>query len=230
MHSPRRNWALAACLLLAAGCRSKERPPGSVTVRPPREIEFTATVNAKAFDTGWVMPGYHAVVWKGGRMAHAALLQADVTDSQVLRALESLAAKPGDNLPMEAWEKRKDPKSLAPDIVIAGPAVEVLLGLPGRRDLLPLASVLDESPPKRGSAKEGDSARRGLEMRFGGNEANIPKWKSGCVVCLYSCPGSKVGNAKYTVRDYARNATRFRVRPGALPPDGTRVGVVLRME
>ena len=218
MHSPRRKWALAACLLLAAGCRAKERPPGRVTVRPPREIEFTATVNARPFDSGWLMPRYHAVVWTGGRMAHTALLQSDVTDTQVLRALESLAAKPGDNLPIEAWEERKDPKNAAPDTMIAGPAVEVLLRLPGRHDLVGLASVLE------------DSARRGLEMRFGGNEANIPKWKSGCVVCLYSCPGSKVGNAKYTVRDYARDVTRFRVKPGVLPPDGTSVGVVLRME
>ena len=203
-------------MLLAAACRAK-RPPGLVTVRPPREIEFTATVNAKPFDSGWLMPRYHAIVWTGGRMAHAALLRADVSDTQVLRALESLAAKPGDNLPMEAWEERRDPKNPAPDTVIAGPAVEVLLGLPGRRDLVPLASVLE------------DGARRGLEMRFGGNETNIPKWKSGCVVCLYSCPGSKVGNAKYTVRDYARDVTRFRVRPGVLPPDGTSVGVVLRI-
>ena len=66
-------------------------------------------------------------------------------------------------------------------------------------------------------------------MRFGGHRANIPKWKSGCVVCLYSCPGSKVGNARYTVRDYARNATRFRAREGALPPDGTKVRVVFRL-
>lgn len=58
---------------------------------------------------------------------------------------------------------------------------------------------------------------------------NIPRWKSGCVVCLYSCPGSKVGNARYTVRDYEKGTTRFRVRPGVLPEDGGRVGVVLRL-
>ena len=66
-------------------------------------------------------------------------------------------------------------------------------------------------------------------MRFGGNAANIPKWKSGCIVCLYSCPGSKVGNARYTVRDYTKDTTRFRAKPGALPPDGTRISVVLRI-
>ncbi|MCA1581731.1 MAG: YdjY domain-containing protein [Acidobacteria bacterium] len=207
---------VAAALLLLA---FKRRPPapGSVEIRPPREIEFTASVNARAFSSGWMMPGYHAIVWKGGRAAHFALLQADVTDTQILDALESLGARPGNNLTMEVWDKREDPKNPAPDTVIAGPPVEILLRLPGRAELVPFASVLS------------DSGARGLEMRFGGNRINIPKWKSGCVVCLYSCPGSKVGNARYTVRDYAREATRFRVREGALPADGTPVGVVFRL-
>ena len=220
MHSPRRKRVLAACLgavLVSSACRGQQGPPGVLTIRQPGEIEFTARVNAKAFEDGWIMPGYHALVWKGGRMAHAALLQADVTDRQVLEALEGLGAKPGDNLPMAAWEERKNPKHPAPDTVIAGPAVEVLLRLPGREGLVPLSSALQ------------DRAGRGLEMRFGGNGANIPVWKSGCIVCLYSCPGSKVGNARYTVRDYAKDATRFRVKVGVLPKDGSRVGVVLRL-
>jgi len=218
MHPLRRKIAMGvACLLVgAAACRGEQRP-GRLIVRRPSEVEFTATVNAKPFDEGLLMPGYHAVVWKGGRAAHHALLQADITDRQALRALESLGAKPGNNLPMAAWDKRKNPRDPAPDTVIAGPRVEIFLRLPGRKALVPLGSVLE------------DSAGRGLEMRFGGNEKNIPEWKSGCIVCLYSCPGSKVGNALYTVRDYARDVTRFRVKKGALPEDGIRVGVVFRM-
>jgi hypothetical protein len=149
-------------------------------------------------------------------MAHAALLQADVTDRQIVEALAGLGAKPGNNLPMEAWEERKNPKDPTPDTVIAGTDVEVLLGLPSRSNLIPLAAALE------------DSGGRGLQMRFGGNAANIPTWKSGCIVCLYSCPGSKVGNARYTVRDYEKGVTRFRAKPGVLPPDGTKVRVVLR--
>ena len=218
MHSSGRKGVIAvAAVLLAAGGRGEDRTSGVVVVRRPAEIEFTATVYAGSFDSGRMMPGYHAVVWKGGHAAHASLLEADVSDGQVLRALESLGAKPGDNLPMEAWDERKNPKHPAPDTVIAGPAVEVLLRLPGRGGLVPLSSVFE------------DTGGRGIAMRFGGNEANIPKWKSGCIVCLYSCPGSKVGNTKYTVRDYANGATRFRVRPGILPPDGTPVRVVFRL-
>jgi hypothetical protein len=74
-----------------------------------------------------------------------------------------------------------------------------------------------------------DAGGRGFDMRLGGHRANIPQWHSGCVVCLYSCPGSKVGNARYTVRDYVHDATRFRVRPGALPADGAEVTIELRL-
>ncbi len=189
-------------------------PP--ITVRPPGEIEFTAFVHSGRFN-GWLMPGYHAIVWKGGKAARFALLSAEVSDVEVLDALERLGGRPGNNLSMDAWDERKDPSSRAPDTVIAGPPVDVLLRLPGQADLLPLSAVLE------------DPGGRGLQMHFGGNRENIPKWNSGCIVCLYSCPGSKVGNAAYTVRDYVKDTTKFRVREEVLPADGTRIGVVLRL-
>jgi hypothetical protein len=206
----------AALLLLGSACRAEEA--GRITVRRPAEIEFTATVHARSFDGGWMMPGYHAVVSKNGGMAHAALLVADVTDVEILNALETLGAETGGNHPMDAWEKRNDPRNPAPDSVIGGAPLQVLLRLPGKPGPVPLAEVLE------------DPGGRGLDLRLAGNRANIPKWKSGCVVCLYSCPGGKVGNARYTVRDWFRKVTRFRARPGALPPDGTRVGVLIRLK
>ena len=217
MHSPRRiaRAAAAVLLLLCSACRAGEA--GRITVRRPNEIELTATVHARAFEGGWMMPGYHAVVSKNGRMAHAALLVADVTDVEILDALEALGGETGGNLPMDAWEERNDPRNPAPDMVIGGAPLQVLLRLPGKPVTVPLADVLE------------DPGGRGLDLRLAGNRANIPKWKSGCVVCLYSCPGSKVGNARYTVRDWSRKVTHFRARPGALPPDGTRVGVLVRL-
>ena len=217
MHSPRRIARAATVLLLVGGSACGAKDAGRITVRRPNEIEFTATVNTRPFDDGWMMPGYHAVVSKTGRMAHAALLGADVTDVEILDALAGLGAETGGNLSMDAWDERNNPRNPAPDRLVGGASVEVLLRLPGRPALVPLAAVLE------------DPGGRGLDLRLAGNRANIPKWKSGCVVCLYSCPGSKIGNARYTVRDWSRKVTRFRARPGALPLDGTRVGVVLRL-
>ncbi|HTG32928.1 MAG TPA: YdjY domain-containing protein [Thermoanaerobaculia bacterium] len=220
---------LAALLLLGAGVawalatRAGSSPAGPVRVdrAGSREVEFPATVSRKAFERemlGMGMPGYHLIVWKDGKAAMAALFQAEVTDVQVLDALERLGARPGDALGMATWDERKDRASKAPDQVIAGPPVEVLIRVPGRPEPLTLDQILE------------DPGGRGFDMRFGGHRANIPKWKSGCVVCLYSCPGSKVGNARYTVRDWVKGTTRFRVKKGApLPADGETVGIVFRL-
>ena len=212
---------MTSLLAVAAASLSFAASP-HVTVRPPNEIEFTATVQAARFD-GWIMPGYHAIVWREGEAARFALLAADVSDLQVLDALERLGASPGHTLPIEAWTKRKDPRSRAPDTRVDGPRIEILLRLPGAPQLVPLSTILK------------DSTGRGLDMRLAGNRANAAKWESGCVACLYSCPGGKLGNAGSTVRDYVTASTnekdaRFRVRAGALPKDGTRVGIVLRVE
>jgi hypothetical protein len=205
-------WALAG--------RSGAAPSGLLRVGA-REIEFPATVSRQAFERellGMGMPGYHLIVWKDGGAAVAALFRAEVTDVQALDALERLGARPGDALGMATWDERKDSSSKAPDRVIEGPPVEVLVRVPGRPAPLTLPEILE------------DPGGRGFDMRFGGHRANIPKWKSGCVVCLYSCPGSKVGNARYTVRDWVKQTTRFRVRKDApLPADGGRVSVIFRL-
>lgn len=186
-----------------------------------KQIEFPAVVTKGSFERemlGMGMPGYHLIVWHEGRASHASLFRAEVTDVQVLDALEKLGAKPGNALGMETWEERKSSESKAPDKVIEGPQVEILVRGPGRKKPLTLPEILE------------DPGGRGFDMRFGGHRENIPKWKSGCIVCLYSCPGSKVGNARYTVRDYEKEATRFRVRPGVLPEDGSRVTLVFRLK
>lgn len=201
---------LLLALLLAA--------PSNVRVAG-RAVEFPAVVTQASFERELLgMPGYHLIVWKDGGAAKAALFRAEVTDTEVLDALERLGAKPGNALGIESWDDRKDPESKAPDQVIQGPPVEILVRIPGRKAPLRLDQILQ------------DPGGRGFDMRFGGHRANIPKWKSGCVVCLYSCPGSKIGNARYTVRDYEKEVTRFRVRPGVLPEDGTRVTIVFRLK
>lgn len=225
-RAPWRGWkrvfpALAvAASLCATTCGSSS--PSSSTAKVERldadTIAFPAEVTAGRFERRLLgMPRYHLVVWDGGGASRAALFQAAVSDLQVLDALEALGGRPGDALGMDTWEKRRDEASPAPARVIEGPAVEVRVRVPGRREPLTLSQILL------------DPGSRGFDMRLGGHRANIPKWHSGCIVCLFSCPGSKVGNARYTVRDYVESATRFEVRPGVLPEDGTEVIVSIRL-
>ena len=215
--SPLRLSTIAFCTLavsLALGCSDRDPPEIDqvVEVLADNRIRFPARVNAAGFEDE-AMPGYHAIVWQGGRAAEHALFQAEVTDVQVLDALEALGVTPGDNLSLEAWEKRHDENHPAPKELVTGPHVSIGIELPGDEEIHPLSYFLE------------DSGAGGVEMRVGGNRRHIPAWKSACVVCLYSCPGSKVGNASYTVRDYVEGVTSFRALPERLPSDGSRVWI-----
>jgi hypothetical protein len=205
---------LSATILLHCGPVNSQEP---VIRLSENTVEVPATVHQEDFLEDMMMPGYHFLTWERGRAAGHTLFLTPVTDIQLLEALESLGAVPGDALGTDTWDERRDPSSLSPDKIIEGPKVEVLVRVPGKEKPLTLDAILI------------DPGGKGFDMRFGGHSANIPKWKSGCVVCLYSCPGSKVGNASYTVRDFVKGATEFRVRPGVLPEDGTEVTIIFRL-
>lgn len=213
--------ALLAVPLLWNRSGGHQRGAGNaaaITRESADTISFPARVDSGNFHRRLLgMPGYHFLVHHGGSAAPASLLTTEVTDVQVLDALEALGGRPGNGLGMESWQQRRDPDAAAPGRVIAGSPVEVLVRVPGRAEPLRLDQILE------------DPAGRGFEMRLGGHRANIPHWHSGCVICLYSCPGSKIGNASYTVRDYTGAVTEFRARAGVLPPDGEQVEIVLRL-
>ena len=205
--------ATGVAILTLAGCGEGGTAPVEV-IAEEGAVEFTAVVSAADFagavkETG----GYHLIVWKDGSAADKALFRAEISDVAFLDALESLGAIPGDALPLETWDDRFDEGSWRPDQVIEGPPVAVLIRVRGTERPLELGDFLE------------DPFGAGFEMRFGGHRANVPEWRSGCVACLYSCPGSKIGNASYTVRDYVRESTRFSVKDGVLPKDGSRVTV-----
>lgn len=207
--------ALAASLTLAVqglAC-SSPHPAGTIARVSDEAIEFSAVVNRTAFEKPSDLAGYHLIVWRGGSSAAATLFRAEVTDVQVLDALESLGAAPGNALDIDTWDNRYEPQSHEPDRVIEGPRVAISVRVPGRERPLTLEEILT------------DPGSRGFDMRFGGHRDNIARWHSGCIVCLYSCPGSKVGNARYTVRDFVAGSTRFGVRPDVLPEDGTEVTI-----
>lgn len=205
--------AIGVAILVLSGCGEGE-PARVKVLLEEGAVEFPAVVATADF-TGTVAEtgGYHLIVWKDGSAADKALFRAEVSDIEFLDALETLGAIPGDGLTLATWDDRFDKGSWRPDQVIEGPPVGILIRVRGQERLLELGDFLD------------DSLGSGFEMRFGGHRGNIPEWRSGCVVCLYSCPGSKIGNAKYTVRDYVQESTRFTVKEGVLPKDGSRVTV-----
>jgi hypothetical protein len=206
---------LTAAVLSVSACRVGASQ-GVTVLAGERAVDFDAVVDAATWDHGG-MAGYHLIVWRDGGSAHAALFRAAASDVEVLDALESLGAVPGNALDLGTWDERDDPSSWKPDQMIQGPPVEVLVQTERDGEWLRLDQIVD------------DPMHLGFDLRFGGHRSNIPAWKSGCVVCLYSCPGGKIGNARYTVRDWTKGTTRFTVKKGALPADGERVTIRIRL-
>jgi hypothetical protein len=183
------------------------------------EIRLLAVLQPKAFGKGWFkqLPGHHAVTWKGGKKADEALLATYTSDSEVYDAMISIGAKPGNNLTQAVWDERKDEDSKAPETRVEGSPVDVLVWWEGLPEPLPLTELLK------------DPGTKGIDLRFGGNKALIPIWKSGCIVCLQSCPGAKISNHQYTIRDYVQGRATFTVNISTVPKGERKAVVFIRL-
>jgi hypothetical protein len=186
--------------------------------RTAREVRLRATVQPSAMERPFGVKGHHAVVWKEGRARTWALFVAEPSDHEVRVALDSLGARRGENLTEAAWNERDDPKNPEPDKRVEGTPIDVFVEWAGSRGRLPLAAVL---------AEKGAPAPR-LDFRYGGNERFQKDFKSGCIVCLYSCPGGAVGNHAHPIRDYVRDGVVYRSLDNELPPAGTSVTIILK--
>lgn len=184
--------------------------------RARRSVTVPATLHLRRF-RGARLANHHLLTWSEGKAAGNALLVTPVSDRAILDALEGLGGRPGNNLGEAAWTERSDPLSDAPDAVARGSRVAISVVLPdGRRR--PVEDLLV------------DVDGRGFVWVLAGNRALIPKWKSGCVVCLQSCPGSKVANARATMRDLEEGRSRFLLSKFAEElGEGARVAVELRL-
>lgn len=185
--------------------------------KPAREVRFTATVQPKAMARPFGVQGHHAIVWKGGRAKYWALFAADESDHDVRVALASIGAKPGENLTPASWNERENAANHEPDKRVAGTPIEVFVEWKGARQSL--CSLI---------AEEGAKAPR-CDFRYGGNERWQPEFKSGCIVCLYSCPGGAIGNHDHPIRDYVRDGVVYSSIPKRLPKSGTKVTIILKL-
>lgn len=210
-------------LLCAASAPAQDNPgPKPVVDQAQKMISFPAELRLEAFTKkGFAPLGHHLITWKGGLAGKHALLRSQVSDRAVLDALESLGAKPGNNLVAESWTERANPDHTAPDLHAKGPRLAIKLVI--RRPKLPPQTIPVEKLLV-------DVDKRGFDWRLAGNRDLIARWRSGCVVCLQSCPGSKIANAKATMRHLHANASRFKLSKLALElGEGAQVQVEIRI-
>lgn len=198
------------------------KPPALVVDSLAGEVRVAATFHPNKFSGilgGLVsfVPNYHFLVWDDGRASHEALFVTTVSDSQFVAALTKIGATPGNNLSLDAWDKRHDAKHPAPQTRITGTPIKISILWENAKKEIDISELLEDSDGK------------GFDFRFGGNLEHQHHWHSGCVVCLYSCPGSKVGNAAYTVRDYVTQKTKFTLRNKKLPSADARTTIIFRI-
>ncbi len=227
-HSPATSpaWALVLFLTTAFAVHGADYMKGldeshpMIADKKTGEIRVLAELQPDAFKGGWLTstPGHHAVVWKGGKKASEALLSAYVSDADFYDAMVSIGAKPGNNLTSAAWEERKDKKSTAPDTRVEGSPVEASVWWPGLSQPLPVSALFN------------DPSGKGIDFRFGGNKALIPVWRSGCILCLQSCPGGKVSNHSYTIRDYVNGKATFTLNTKNVPEGRRKAVVIFRLK
>lgn len=213
--------ALVAMLVasrIRAAARTETSTPPLQTDRERQEVRITATVQPGAMDHPLGVKGHHAIVWKEGRSSSWALFTSDASDHDVRLALDALGAHRGENLSAAAWNAREDPSNPEPEKRVEGTPIEVFVRWNGSGGPVPLSALI---------AEKGHPAPL-LDFRYGGNERYQTDFKSGCILCLYSCPGGAIGNHAHPVRDYVRDGVVYSAIENKLPPAGTRVILILK--
>lgn len=168
-------------------------------------VTYLAEVNGKyAFE-----PTRHGVVFKDGSNGEKAIFRGYAEPKALYDALVAVGAKPGDNM-------TPDNKATTH---VQGSALDVFVTWNGATKEYPLAEVVK------------DSNGKAFDIRFGGNLKRAVDVKTGCLICLDSCPVGVTSNSAYTfgaVED--RKEVGFTGIKDVLPADGTLVAVKMTLK
>lgn len=226
LNQSKRHATLTALLLvmtLAISCNEGDEPKASsqandgVTLDVEgRSLSFQATAHPSDYDLSDGIAGHHFITWQEGGGAGKALFRSQASDRDVAEGLRKLGAVPGENLTIDTWDERKDRDHPAPKTRVEGTTISITVSWEGSGGEIPIDQLVSSKPD------------RPIDIRFGGNEAFIDYYGSGCVTCLFSCPGGKTANASATVRDQIDETIRFVPVLDRLPKDGTVARVTFR--
>lgn len=150
----------------------------------------------------------HGIVYKGGSNGHKSLFIGYADPKALYDALKQAGATPGDNMTMENKETTH----------VAGSKLDMSVNWEGAAKSYSFNDVINDSNGKT------------LDMRFGGNLQAAQEMKTGCLVCLDSCPVGIVSNATYTYGAVEkRGEVKFKGDASILPPDGTLATVTFKV-
>lgn len=160
-------------------------------------IELAGVYHPSRFNAGGGQRNHSFITWAGGTAAYNALFTTLAPDCAVYDALVAIGARPGNNLTLYPWSRIHDRYLKGPDAKTAGSPCVIEVLFAGKS--YPVSSQLR------------DDNNKPFDFRFSGNRKFISAMRTGCVACLESCPGGKIGNASYSMRDMIKNVARFTV-------------------
>lgn len=169
-----------------------------------RSVSFLAEVNGKHPE-----PTHHGVVFRGGRLFRKAIFVGLIDPKTFHESLVSIGARPGNNVTMENMEKT----------FVEGDLLDVSVTWMGAKKTYRLDEAIKDSNGKP------------FAIRFGGNLAEAMKRKTGCLLCLDSCPVGITSNSAYTYGAIdKRKEVVFRSNKDLLPPDGSLVMITFKVK
>ncbi|MBR0252344.1 MAG: hypothetical protein IJQ57_03225 [Synergistaceae bacterium] len=178
------------------------------------EIIIPAEVNGKYF----VTPTKHALSYYKGGNGPKSIMRALVSEIDYYNALAELGAIPGNNIKAEDMKA----KSSAEGKSTEGDKLSAFVTWEGSNGEIPLDDVVVSEVANGGKV-------RPIDLRFSGNFEFAKRSRPGCFICLDSCSAGISTNAAWPTGALNNREVSFHGNSKVLPPDGTRVNVIVRL-
>lgn len=186
----------------------------SLTVNKEKgEIVIPAEVNGKYL----VSPTKHALSYYKGGNGEKSIMRALVSEIDYYNALIELGAVPGNNIKPEDMRARNSAEGKSTE----GSKLTVFLTWEGSDGEI----LLDDAVV----SEVANGEVRPLDLRFTGNLEFAQKYHPGCFICLDSCAAGISTNAAWPTGALNNKEVSFHGNAKVLPPDGTRVNVIVRL-
>lgn len=184
------------------------RDEGAVPVvidKDNKEVIIEATVNGKYFNTP---SRHHGIVFKGGKYGDRAVLVGLADEREFYQALKDIGCVEGTNLTMEDMKLSK---------AVKGEPLDVFVTWDGLDKEVPFSEVIKSSE------------ERPIDVRFGGNFEAAKSNRTGCILCLDSCPIAITSDAAFATAELDSKKIDKYIREDVLPADGSKVYVIFRI-
>ena len=200
-------------MLIFIACAACAAEPELIIDKAKGEVIFPAEINGKYL----VSYTKHAASFYKGGNGEKSLMRALVSELDFHQALLDLDAVPGDNIKIEDMKAKSSAEGKAAE----GSKLKIFLTWDGSDGEVSLDDAIISE------VKDGEP--QSFDIRFSGNLEFARKHRPGCFICLDSCAAGICTNASWPTGALNNSEVKFKGNGKILPPDGTRVNVIVRL-